>query len=203
MNATLVIIEDFSHHYPELTSGVNLNIGGNLALMVAVMVVLLIIAVVTVIAVWKKPCGYAKGFAVVMATVIAAVPIYVMNNDDATVATARFFTPDDVTDAYDEMVAEVSGNERLAHRVGQDIHRFMPVGNAAIESREVVCGQGDNAESLLCGGGQLTPIVYEVTADDDGEKNGPLSRLSMTPTMTYDEDNDQVWVKVAVEFAAR
>src|SRR5699024_12155292 len=65
-----------------------------------------------------------------------ALPIY----DDAKVAAARFLTADRVTDAYDEMVAEVGDSESLAHRVSQDIHRFMPVGNAAIESREVVCG---------------------------------------------------------------
>ena len=202
MNTTLTVIEDFSDHYLELTSGVNLNIGGNLVPMVAVMAVLLVIAVATVIIMWSRPLGFAREFAVVAAVILAAIPVYVVSNNDAKVATARFFTPDNVTDAYDEMVAEVGDSERLAHRVSQDIHRFMPVGNAAIESREVVCGQGDNDRSLLCGGRSMTSIVYEVESHDDGS-NDPLSLLVMTPNMEYHEDDDQVWVTVAVEFMAR
>ena len=202
MNTTLTVIEDFSNHYPELTSGVNLNIGGNLAPMVAVMVVLLVIAVVTVIIMWSRPMGFAREFAVVAAVILTAIPVYVVSNNDAKVATARFFTPGDVTDAYDKMVAEVGDSERLAHRVGQDVHRFMPVGNAAIESREVVCGQGDNDRSLLCGGRSMTSIVYEVESHDDDSLD-PLSLLVMTPNMEYREDGDQVWVTVAVEFMAR
>ena len=202
MNTTLTVIEDFSNHYHELTSGVNLNIGGNLAPMVAVMVVLLIIAVATVIIVWSRSLGFAREFAVVAAIILAAIPVYVFSNIDATVATTRFFTPDNVTDAYDEMVAEVGDSERLAHRVSQDVHRFMPVGNAAIESREVVCGQGDNDRSLLCGGRSMTSIVYEVESHDDDSRD-PLSLLVMTPNMEYREDDDQVWVTVAVEFMAR
>ena len=202
MNTTLTVIENFSDHYPELTDGVNLNIGGNLLLLVVAMVMLLVVAAVIIFAMWKKPWGYAKGFAAVMATVIAAVPMYVMNNDDAAVATARFLTADRVTDAYDEMVAEIGDSERLAHRVGQDIHRFMPVGNASIESREVVCGQGDNDRSLLCGGVAMTPITYVVESNDD-DSNDALSRLEMAPNMEYREDDDQVWVKVSVKFAAR
>lgn len=202
MNTTLTVIEDFSNHYPELTSGVNLNIGGNLAPMVAVMVVLLVIAVATVIIMWSRPLGFAREFAVVAAVILAAIPVYVVSNNDAKVVTTRFFTPDDVTNAYDEMVAEVGDSERLAHRVGQDVHRFMPVGNAAIESREVVCGQGDNDRSLLCGGRSMTSIVYEVESHDDDSLD-PLSLLVMTPNMEYREDDDQVWVTVAVEFMAR
>lgn len=202
MNTTLTVIEDFSNHYPELTSGVDLNIGGNLAPMFAVMAVLLVIAVATVIIMWSRPLGFAREFAVVAAVILAAIPVYVFSNNDAKVATARFFTPDDVTNAYDEMVAEVGDSERLAHRVSQDVHRFMPVGNAAIESREVVCGQGDNDRSLLCGGRSMASIVYEVESHDDGSLD-PLSLLVMTPNMEYREDDDQVWVKVAVEFMAR
>src|SRR5699024_10200804 len=127
-----------------------------------------------------------------------ALPIY----DDAKVAAARFLTADRVTDAYDEMVAEVGDSESLAHRVSQDIHRFMPVGNAAIESREVVCGQGGDAESLLCGGVAMTSITYVAEANGDGSSD-PLSLLVMTPNMEYHEDDDQVWVTVAVEFMAR
>lgn len=202
MNTTLTVIEDFSDHYPELTDGVNLNIGGYPLLLAMGVVMLIVVVTVIVVAVWEKPWGFVKGFATVMATVIAVVPMYVMINDDAMVATARFFTPDDVTNAYDSMVAEVGDSERLAHRVGQDVHRFMPVGNAAIESREVVCGQGDNDRSLLCGGRSMTSIVYEVESHDD-DSHDPLSLLIMTPNMEYREDNDQVWVTVAVEFMAR
>ena len=202
MNTTLTVIEDFSNHYPELTSGVDLNIGGNLAPMVAVMVVLLVIAVATVIIMWSRPLRFAREVAVIAAMILAAIPLYVVSNNDAKVATARFFTPDNVTDAYDEMVAEVGDSESLAHRVSQDVHRFMSVGNAAIESREVVCSQGDNDKSLLCGGRSMTSIVYEVESHDDDSLD-PLSLLVMTPNMEYREDDDQVWVTVAVEFMAR
>lgn len=202
MNTTLTVIENFSDHYLELTNGVDLNIGGNLAPMVAVMVVLLIIAVATVIIMWSRPLRFAREVAVIAAMILIAIPVYVVSNNDAKVATTRFFTPDNVTDAYDEMMAEVGDSERLAHRVGQDVHRFMPVGNAAIESREVVCGQGDNDRSLLCGGSSMTSIVYEVESHDD-DSHDPLSLLVMTPNMEYHEDDDQVWVTVAVEFMAR
>src|SRR5699024_12770010 len=100
------------------------------------------------------------------------------------------------------MVAEVGGSERLAHRVGQDIHRFMPGGNAAIESREVVCGQGDNAAALLCGGVAMTPITYVVESNDDGSSD-PLSPLVMTPNLEYHEDDDQVRVPEAGQVMAR
>lgn len=202
MNTTLTVIENFSDHYPELTDGVNLNIGGYSLLLAVGVVMLLVVVTAIVVAVWEKPWGYVKGFATVIATVIAVVPMYAMTNNDAKVATTRFFTPDNVTDAYDEMMAEVGDSERLAHRVGQDVHRFMPVGNAAIESREVVCGQGDNDRSLLCGGSSMTSIVYEVESHDD-DSHDPLSLLVMTPNMEYHEDDDQVWVTVAVEFMAR
>lgn len=202
MNTTLTVIENFSDHYPELTDGVNLNIGGYSLLLAVGVVILLVVVTAIVVAVWEKPWGYVKGFATVIATVIAVVPMYVMINDDAKVAAARLLTADRVIDAYDEMVAEVGGSEHLAHRVGQDIHRFMPVGNAAIESREVVCGQGDNAASLLCGGVAMTSITYVVESNDDGSSD-PLSLLVMTPNMEYHEDDDQVWVTVAVEFMAR
>lgn len=202
MNTTLTVIENFSDHYPELTDGVNLNIGGYSLLLAVGVIMLLVVVTVIVVAVWEKPWGYVKGFAIAIATVIAVVPMYVTTNDDAKVAAARFLTADRVTDAYDEMVAEVGDSERLAHRVSQDVHRFMPVGNAAIESREVVCGQGDNDRSLLCGGRSMTSIVYEVESHDD-DSHDPLSLLVMTPNMEYHEDNDQVWVTVAVEFMAR
>lgn len=202
MNTTLTVIENFSEHYPELTDGVNLNIGGYSLLLAVGVIMLLVVVAAIVVAVWEKPWGYVKGFAIVIATVIAVVPMYVTTNDDAKVAAARFLTADRVTDAYDEMVAEVGDSESLAHRVGQDVHRFMPVGNAAIESREVVCGQGDNDRSLLCGGGSMTSIVYEVESHDDDSRD-PLSLLVMTPNMEYREDDDQVWVTVAVEFMAR
>lgn len=199
MNTTLTVIEDFSNHYPELTDGVNLNNGGNLALML----VFPVIAITILLAMWLRPWSvWFVRATVVVAMTLAAIPVYVVSNDDTKVATARFFTPDDVTDAYDEMVAEVGDSERLAHRVGQDVHRFMPVGNAAIESREVVCGQGDNDRSLLCGGRSMTSIVYEVESHDDDSLD-PLSLLVMTPNMEYREDDDQVWVTVAVEFMAR
>lgn len=199
MNTTLTVIEDFSNHYPELTDGVNLNNGGNLALML----VFPVIAITILLAMWLRPWPvWFVRATVVVAMTLAAIPVYVVSNDDTKVATARFFTPDDVTDAYDEMVAEVGDSERLAHRVGQDVHRFMPVGNAAIESREVVCGQGDNDRSLLCGGRSMTSIVYEVESHDDDSLD-PLSLLVMTPNMEYREDDDQVWVTVAVEFMAR
>lgn len=202
MNTTLTVIENFSDHYPELTDGVNLNIGGYSLLLAAGVIMLLVVVTAIVVAVWEKPWGYVKGFAIAIATVIAVVPMYVTTNDDAKVTAARFLTADRVTDAYDEMVAEVGDSERLAHRVGQDVHRFMPVGNAAIESREVVCGQGDNDRSILCGGRSMTSIVYEVESHDDDSLD-PLSLLVMTPNMEYREDDDQVWVTVAVEFMAR
>lgn len=206
MSTTLTVIDNFSEHYPELTSwGFNLGVGGNTVfaffLGLAAMIVSIVITAyvgVWLLAIDEKNDRHVKfvvipitslmGTAIVVATIVIATPTFA--RDDV----ARWLNSTATDKQYSELMDTVANDDTTQRHVADLIYRTTESGSTAYDAHEMVCEHDDNEQSVLCGGEQPSTITYN---DFDDELT---TALTMWPIFDYDKDSDELSVMVDVRY---
>lgn len=208
MSTTTTVIDNFSEHYPELTSwGFNLGAGGNTVfaffLGLAVMIVSMVITIcvgVWLLAIDEKndrhvrfvviPFMSLMGTATVVATITIATPTFA--RDDV----AQWLNSTATDKQYSELMDTVANDDPTQRHVADLIYRTTELGSTPHDAHEMVCEHDDNEQSVLCGGEQLSTITYN---DFDDELT---TALTMWPILDYDKDRDELSVVVDVRYTA-
>lgn len=208
MSTTTTVIDNFSEHYPELTSwGFNLGVGGNTVfaffLGIAVMIVSTAIVAcvgVRLLAIDEKndrhvrfvviPITSLMGTAIVVATIVIATPTFA--RDDV----ARWLNSTATDKQYSKLMDTVANDDPTQRHVADLIYRTTESGSTPYDAHEMVCEHDDNEQSVLCGGEQMSTITHN---DFDDELT---TALTMWPIFDYDKDSDELSVEVKVRYTA-
>ena len=214
MSTTTTVIDNFSEHYPELTSwGFNLGVCGNtvfasflgLAAMVATIVI------IAYVGGWLVVISERNGRDVKYAVILITPPICLafMAFIMPLTAPLPFATPwpsrDDVaqwlnstaTDKqYSELLDTVANDDPTQRHVADLIYRTTELGSTPYDAHEMVCEHDDNEQSVLCGWEQMSTIIYN---DFDDELT---TALTMWPIFDYDKNSDELSVEVKVRYTA-
>ena len=206
MSTTLTVIDNFSEHYPELTSwGFNLGVGGNTVLtsllgFTGMMVSVVIYAcVVGWIALISKRNDRDVRFVTVLFISLIPVALVVVTMYVAAPTFARDYVAQrlnsTVTDKqYSELMDTVANDDPTYRHVADLIYRTTGLGSTPHDAYEMVCEHDDNKQSVLCGGEQMSTITYN---DFDDELT---TALTMWPILDYDKDSDELSVVVDVRY---
>ena len=206
MSTTLTVIDNFSEHYPELTSwGFNLGVGGNTGLtsllgFTGVMVsVVIYVCVVGWIALISKRDGRDVRFVTVL--FISLIPfalmfvtMYVAAPTFARDYVAQRLNSTATDKQYSELMDTVANDDPTYRHVADLIYRTTGLGSTPHDAHEMVCEHDDNEQSVLCGGEQMSTIAYN-DFDDELTK-----ALTMWPILDYDKDSDELSVEVDVRY---
>lgn len=208
MSTTLTVIDNFSEHYPELTSwGFNLGVGGNTVLtsllgFTAMMVSIAIYAcVVGWFALISKRDGRDVRFVTVLFSSLIPVALVFVTMLVASPTFARDYVAQRLNSTatdkqYSELMDTVANDDTTQRHVADLIYRTTGLGSTPYDAYEMVCEHDDNEQSLLCGGEQPSTITHN---DFDDELT---TALTMWPILDYDKDSDELSVEVKVRYTA-
>ena len=206
MSTTLTVIDNFSEHYPELTSwGFNLGVGGNTALtsllgFTAMMVSVVIYAcVVGWFALISKRNGRDVRFVTVLFSSLIPVALVVVTMYVAAPTFARDYVAQRLNSTatdkqYSELMDTVANDDTTQRHVANLIYRTTGLGSTPHDAHEMVCEHDDNEQSVLCGGEQPSTITHD---DFDDELT---TALTMWPIFDYDKGSDELSVVVDVRY---
>lgn len=206
MSTTLTVIDNFSEHYPELTSwGFNLGVGGNTVLtsllgFTAMMVSIAIYAcVVGWFALISKRNGRDVRFVTVLFSSLIPVALVFVTMLVASPTFARDYVAQRLNSTatdkqYSELMDTVANDDTTQRHVADLIYRTTGLGSTPYDAYEMVCEHDDNEQSLLCGGEQPSTITYN---DFDDELT---TALTMWPIFDYDKGSDELSVMVDVRY---
>lgn len=206
MSTTLTVIDNFSEHYPELTSwGFNLGVGGNTVLTSllgftgAMVSVVIYVCVVGWIALISKRDGRDVRFVTVLFISLIPFALMFVTMYVAAPTFARDYVAQrlnsTVTDKqYSELMDTVANDDPTQRHVADLIYRTTGLGSTPHDAHEMVCEHDDNKQSVLCGGEQMSTITYN---DFDDELT---TALTMWPIFDYDKDSDELSVEVDVRY---
>ena len=206
MSTTLTVIDNFSEHYPELTSwGFNLGVGGNTVLtsflgFTAMMVSVVIYPfVVGWFALISKRDGRDVRFVTVLFSSLIPVALVVVTMYVAAPTFARDYVAQRLNSTatdkqYSELMDTVANDDTTQRHVADLIYRTTGLGSTPHDAHEMVCEHDDNEQSVLCGGEQPSTITYN---DFDDELT---TALTMWPIFDYDKGSDELSVVVDVRY---
>lgn len=206
MSTTLTVIDNFSEHYPELTSwGFNLGVGGNTVLtsllgFTGMMVSVVIYAcVVGWFALISKRDGRDVRFVTVLFISLIPVALVFVTMLVAAPTFARDYVAQRLNSTatdkqYSELMDTVANDDTAQRHVADLIYRTTGLGSTPHDAHEMVCEHDDNEQSVLCGGEQPSTITYN---DFDDELT---TALTMWPILDYDKDSDELSVVVDVRY---
>lgn len=206
MSTTLTVIDNFSEHYPELTSwGFNLGVGGNtvfvffLGLAAAIVSVVITAHVgVRLLAIDEKNDRHVKfvviPFISLMGTASAVVGTAIASPTFARDDVAQWLNSTATDKQYSELMDTVANDDPTQRHVADLIYRTTELGSTPYDAHEMVCEHDDNEQSVLCGGEQMSTITYN---DFDDELT---TTLTMWPILDYDKNSDELSVEVKVRY---
>ena len=206
MSTTLTVIDNFSEHYPELTSwGFNLGVGGNTVLtsllgFTAMMVSIAIYAcVVGWFALISKRNDRDVRFVTVLFSSLIPVALVVVTMYVAAPTFARDYVAQRLNSTatdkqYSELMDTVANDDTTQRHVADLIYRTTELGSTPHDAYEMVCEHDDNEQSVLCGGEQPSTITHD---DFDDELT---TALTMWPIFDYDKGSDELSVVVDVRY---
>lgn len=206
MSTTLTVIDNFSEHYPELTSwGFNLGVGGNAVLtsflgFTAMMVSVVIYAcVVGWFALISKRNDRDVRFVTVLFISLIPVALVVVTMYVAAPTFARDYVAQRLNSTatdkqYSGLMDTVANDDTTQRHVADLIYRTTGLGSTPHDAHEMVCEHDDNEQSVLCGGEQPSTITYN---DFDDELT---TALTMWPIFDYDKGSDELSVVVDVRY---
>ena len=206
MSTTLTVIDNFSEHYPELTSwGFNLGVGGNTVLtsFLGFTAMMVSIAIYACVVGWfalisKRNDRDVRFVTVLFSSLIPVALVFV-----TTLVAAPTFARDYVaqrlnstaTDKqYSELMDTVTNDDTTQRHVADLIYRTTGLGSTPHDAYEMVCEHDDNEQSVLCGGEQMSTITHD---DFDDELT---TALTMWPIFDYDKGSDELSVVVDVRY---
>lgn len=208
MSTTTTVIDNFSEHYPELTSwGFNLGVGGNTVfasfLGFAAMIVSVVIyaCVVGWFALISKRNGRNVRFVTILFISLIPAALVVVTTHVATPTFARdnvaqWFNSTATDKQYSELMDTVANDDPTQRHVADLIYRTTGLGSTPYDAYEMVCEHDDNEQSVLCGGEQMSTITHN---DFDDELT---TALTMWPILDYDKGSDELSVEVDVRYTA-
>ena len=214
MSTTLTVIDNFSEHYPELTSwGFNLGVGGNtvFASFLGLAAMFVSIVITACVGIWLIRIDERKGrdvrfvtilitslmaTASVVAAIVIATPTFADTHLPSRDDVAQRLNSTATDKQYSELMDTVANDDTTQRHVADLIYRTTGLGSTSYDAHEMVCEHDDNEQSVLCGGEQPSTITYN---DFDDELT---TALTMWPIFDYVKDSDELSVEVKVRYTA-